>query len=241
MSKKYIVFSIITILFLVISYNSINVLAMSQTVLEENYMCDETTGWKHSTQKHHMAQKSTAYYMSSESMKALYQTYVTNGANLWGSNINLSYSTSGPGYIYAINDSSSSATAATSTSSGSDGITTSWYIEINSANFDDGSAEGKKRTLAHELGHVYGLGDLYISDASSQIMYGYYSASKNVTTSDINGMSVVTETHTHAGYYPKTYEKYSNTKHKVRCSTCKSYHYELHTSTSYCANCGYSE
>lgn len=238
--KSVISIVLMTSLFLVVLSRGNEAKAVSQTALETYYVCDDSTGWKYSTQKKHMASKTTSYYAVSESVRAIYNGYVTNGASMWGSYISMSYSTSGIGYIYAVNDSTTGATASTKTYAGNDGITTGWYICINSYFFDGNTTEGKNRTLAHEIGHVYGLGDLYESNYSSQIMYGYYSITKNVTSNDKNGMTVVTETHTHSSFYPQVYEQYSSAYHKVRCTTCKTYKLEEHSSTSYCSKCAYS-
>lgn len=220
---------------------SINLMAMSQTTLETNYNWDNNTGWKYSPKGRHMGSKITSYYAVSESVRALYDGYVQNGISLWGTYISMSYSSAGEGYIYAVNDSTSRKTAITTTYANSDGIITGWNICINAYYFDGNSSEGKKRTLAHEIGHVYGLGDLDKYEYASQIMYGVYSESKNVTSNDKNGMSVVTESHTHSGFYPQIYEDYLPSYHKVRCATCRSYKLEVHTSTTYCSKCGYSE
>lgn len=143
--------------------------------------------------------------------------------------------------IYTIYDSTNNILAsATTSSTRTDGLTTGWSIKINKANFDSLSTSSlKNKTMAHEMGHVYGLKDLTLSTFSSQIMYGYVNSSMNVTTNDINGMKVVTEVHTHSGYYPKSYQKRDSSTHLVRCTICKSYIIENHTSLTNCTKCGY--
>lgn len=215
-------------------------LAYTQNYLETYFKCDSKTGWVYSARSKHMGSKETTYRMGSESVKALYMSYMTNGAALWGSYVDVTYSSSSMGYVYNVTDSTSNVLANTSTSAGTDGITTGWTIKINSYLFDSKSTAGKNRIIAHELGHVFGLGDLYDSADSGKIMYGIYNETSAVNTYDIKGMTVVTEAHTHASYCPVIYEKYTSSKHKVRCTSCMTYYEESHTSSSYCTKCGYS-
>lgn len=86
--------------------------------------------------------------------------------------------------------------------------------------FDGNASAGKYRTIAHAIGHVYGLGHV---EYSSQIMYPVYSASKSVTSYDKAGMNVMTHAHTHSGSYPTTLEECSVYAHKARCTTCRAY------------------
>ncbi|MBQ3551612.1 MAG: matrixin family metalloprotease [Clostridia bacterium] len=89
-------------------------------------------------------------------------------------------------------------------------------MTIYSQEFDGNATAGKYRTIAHEIGHVYGLG--HVDNYSNQIMYPYHSTTKNVTTYDIAGMNVMTHTHTHNGSYPGTYVQLSGYQHIKRCS-----------------------
>ena len=106
----------------------------------------------------------------------------------------------------------------------------SWTITIYKNSFDGNADAGKYRTIAHEIGHVYGLSHF---NNPNQIMYESYSVTKNVTNNDKRGMNVMTHTHTHSGTYSTTLEQYSSYSHKVRCSICLSYHLATCTSTNY--------
>lgn len=45
--------------------------------------------------------------------------------------------------------------------------------------------------LTHELGHTLHLGDLYDSDHSSSMMYGYYKAHRDLAQDDIDGITYI--------------------------------------------------
>lgn len=185
------------------------------------FLTDLTTRWVKYPTDSHMGTKSTTFKYESDTIKTTYESNVTNGISMWGTAINCTYSnTSNKGLIKA-SAIITTATAATDSSYNSSTLhITNWSITIYSNQFDGNVQAGKERTIAHEIGHVYGL---HHFSNSSQIMYDTYSTTKSVTSYDISGMNVMTHTHTHDGTYSKTYEAYSNSEHKVRCSTCKSY------------------
>lgn len=200
-----------------------------------SFLTDTTTGWAKYSSNSHMGSKSSAFTYASDDVKETYSEYVEEGIDLWGSYITCSESSSTSAMgEFTVSDMDSGANAVTDASYyTSTGHRSSWTITIYSVNFDGNSDEGKYRTIAHEIGHAYGLH--HVSD-SSKIMYGTYSASKNVTSTDRAGMRVMTHAHTHSSSYSKTYEQYTSTKHKVRCNSCKAYLLESCTSDCVCGN-----
>ena len=95
--------------------------------------------------------------------------------------------------------------------------------------FDQESDTLKSKTIAHEIGHVYGLHHV---NQPNQIMYSSASESKYVTSYDTAGMDVMTHSHMHTGTYSTTLEQHSAYTHKSRCDTCHAYHF---------ANCSYTD
>lgn len=165
------------------------------------------------------------------------QILVTSGIGLWGSHISCNESSSSPMGTISVSALYSTANAELQPSyyAGTNHIAY-WTLTIYSQNFDDNSDTGKYRTIAHEIGHAYGLGHV---DYSNQIMYHTYSENKNVTSYDQSGMDVMTHTHTHSGSYSTTFEEYSDYSHKVRCNTCRTYrlgtcsHTDYHSETTH--------
>ena len=112
-------------------------------------------------------------------------------------------------------------------------------INIYSASFDSNATAGKYRTIAHELGHVYGLGDM--TSFSNHIMYAVYSTTKNVTSDDIWGMKVVTHVHIHGTLFMGTYEIVDASYHDITCNSCHGKIRRVHSPNALgvCA-CGYT-
>ncbi len=198
----------------------------------DSFLVDSTTRWTHyeGSPSIHMGSKNTTYHYSSSTVKSNYSSYVTAGIGLWGSYISCAETSSSPMGTITVSAMDSGATADTLPSYyTSNNHIASWVITIYSTNFDGNSDVGKCRTIAHELGHAYGLGHV---SYSSQIMYHTYTETINVTSYDRAGMNVMTHTHTHSGTYSKILEQYSTYTHKVRCNTCKAY---------YLSNCSYTD
>lgn len=198
-----------------------------------SFKVDDSTRWSNFIEGAtvHMGSRNTTYKYEGSAVKNKYSTYIKTGISLWGSSISCTESNSSPmGIITASTEKSNANALTTVTCDTSTNHIISWTLKIYSNNFDANSSDdGKYKTIAHEIGHVYGLGHV---DYSSQIMYGTYSQSKNITSYDRAGMSVMTHTHNHNGNYSTTTEKGSVYSHKVRCNTCKAYR---------TANCLYTE
>lgn len=81
--------------------------------------------------------------------------------------------------------------------------------------------------IAHELGHVLGLNDLYSPTNADKLMYGYSTGTATgPTASDIKGMQVITGSHTtHTwGYKYYTTNTYGQHVHAKYCTVCNGFH-----------------
>ena len=198
------------------------------------------SGWAYSTQPGHMGTKNTTYSYESADIKGIYENYVLGGIALWGTNISMTYTPTQAAAtgLFGVTDGAVDYTATTFVSGvGSNGHRTKYSINISSVNFNSSSNAGRYRTIAHEIGHAYGLG--HVAN-SGQIMYGTYSTTKNVTTQDLWGMKVVTHVHMHSTSTTGTYSEYSHAYHKVVCSSCKGIYLQTHTfSGGVCSKCGF--
>ena len=175
------------------------------------------SGWLLNGTNSHMGSKTTEYYYASTETED-YASHVNAGISMWGSNINMSEDASGIGVITVVDLPNEGYTA--TCSAGSAVHRDAWTITINMPVFDGlgRTDDHKKRTLAHEIGHAYGLGDLS-SSYSSQMMYGGSSSIKNVTSNDIWGMKICTEEHTSHNY--NEYIFYSSSSHYKICGDCR--------------------
>ena len=180
------------------------------------------------------------YTFESSAVQSSYETDISNGIALWGSNISLRYTgQSSAAGIISQSDSETNATASLSVvNCDSNGHRTNYILTIYKLNFDSNSSAMKTRTIAHEIGHAYGLGHV---SASTDIMYGTASATKSVTSQAIWGIKVVTHVHTHSSTTTGTYEQYNSSYHYVTCSSCLGIYQQAHTySSGKCSKCGYS-
>ena len=201
----------------------------------DSYFVDDTTAWTKlaDTSSPHMGSRNATFIYASPAVKDYYGAYITSGISLWGTNIYcVEDNNAQSGGVITVSAMDSTATA----SVGDIYVYTDtnhialWALTIYSANFDNNSYAGKCRTIAHEIGHAYGLGHV---DYENQIMYHTYSETKNVTLYDKAGMDVMTHAHTHNSNYEKVLEEYSTYSHKVRCITCGAYSLANCTYTDY--------
>lgn len=187
------------------------------------FTTDESTGWtvldEEDKYPAHLATKYTTYKYSSSSVKQLYSAYVNAGIAMWGSNISFtegSGTTTGTIIVDNYHPTATATTIVPNNLSG-DFHTTNWIIIIHLNNFNACSTAEKNRAIAHEIGHVYGLGHV---DNSFQIMYWQTSSTKSVTAADLRGLKLMTHEHTHNGTNQLKYIPTSDFVHDVRCAVC---------------------
>lgn len=191
----------------------------------------------------HMGTKTCTYKYLTVSAKNAYSSYVTGGIALWGNNISMTYDSSSTQGTIQESLEASTATASTSHDKlASYGHVSAFTITIYKYAFNNSShtAEGKKRTIAHEIGHVYGLA--HVANASD-IMYPSYSKSIKPTMASIWGMKVVTHTHIHSSSTSGTVVKRTSESHVILCSSCKAHYYSSHvwnSAKNTCTKCGYT-
>ena len=229
--RKHIIFQLFSTFLFILAITNLIVISSNAYSISE-FLTDSSTRWKRygSDELTHMGSTYTTYTYSSTDCRNQYETYVTAGISLWGSCISCSeneYSTIGmitSSDDYVFKNAETVPVYVPSTRH-----VVSWTITIYSLNFDINTEDIKIRTIAHEIGHVYGLDHV---NYNNQIMYGSSSSSKNVTSYDIAGMDVMTHSHMHTGPYSTTLEQHSAYTHKARCTTCHAYHF---------ANCSYTD
>lgn len=215
---------------------------------------NESVGWNLLAKHQHRGSKVYKYKYDSNSTKSAYGNYITQGAALWGSNISFTEKglfESAQCTIATTNDANLDYTAAVIYSGNMaynthfDSITISIHtvnFNSNPTNYTDSQLnERKKRTIAHEIGHTYGLADLYEGINSLKIMYGYSSYQKGVTAEDLKGLSVVTHEHT-SHRFGASYTIWSSSNHTSHCATCSGYRFYAHNMVNgLCVQCGYRQ
>ncbi len=169
-----------------------NVLA--EEIIEEYnnqyYIGGEMVGWS-IDESFHLGNTSCGFRYSSQFPPALIPI-VEAGAQKWLPYVTFGYSDSGMGVFTFYNNPRDPAMAAF-TQYAADSMTghlTTWTIKINI------SYTLTEETIAHELGHVIGLNDLYDLGNTNKLMYGV--DNRTVTgpsESDLWGVKVITGAH----------------------------------------------
>lgn len=197
-----------------------------------NFNVDYTTGWI-PLGDWHMGQKSTTFKYASEQIENEFSQYIQGGIALWGNNISVTYSSNGLGTITANFENETGNNATTkNVYAGADKHVGRWTIQINVLDFnsEDNTDEIRVRTIAHELGHVYGLDHV---TNPQQLMYHTGSPTKNITNKDIAGIRVMTHEHTHDLGFNYSLEQEGSYTHLKRCTECYAYERENCSHTSY--------
>lgn len=199
----------------------------------------EQCGWTLMSSRLHRGQKALTYNFKYAADKTKYASVFTSGTSLWGSSISCTEGSASAAQlsIWSVSDSGKPYTAATRLTASTNSHITKAEMVINSAVFDGKSSAVKTRTIAHEIGHVFGLDDLKDSANDTKIMWYSASSSKNVTQSDLYGMKVVT--HAHKSHSFASPVSYSSTYHRSTCNYCSGYIEERHTMVNgSCSECG---
>ena len=155
---------LLAVLFLL--FSSVSSSAYASSIAD--WRTDSETGWV-KWHNRHMGTKYTTYSYESASTKAKYKAYVEAGIDKWGVTIDCSEVTTGAmGLIKEDIYYDPPGSASVQSSYDANKHITSWVLTIyealfpydNSGTGASASAAGKNNTIAHEIGHVYGLGEI---------------------------------------------------------------------------------
>nr|MDD6335383.1 matrixin family metalloprotease [bacterium] len=188
-----------------------------------------------------MGSKSTVGKFDDAQVQSSYSSIISSGKALWGSAIN--FSTTAPGNAGVQNIITSSSTPNTEgpastqiiSINASSGHITQWRMTIYSALFDEKATDMKKKIIAHEIGHVYGLDHLYDASKYTSLMYGGYAGGSSAQTlqqDEILGMNLLTHTHT-SHSFPAFTQVVGGNSHRSICSGCKGYREAAHATDYY--------
>lgn len=196
------------------------------------YDVSATNGWQRCKRQDrvfaHMGQKSTTYYYNIYDMSGL-DIYIDEGISMWGNYISCNYvanSNNAMGTIVTrmdtYKDPATNSVAVAYTDIKMNSTTKhiyEWTITICLKEFGELDSPIKSLVMAHEIGHAYGLDHTQVS---GKLMSSSTTTMSSITADDRMGMSVMTDTHTHANFY--NYERIDSTmKHEQTCSQCHAY------------------
>ncbi|MCL2081846.1 MAG: hypothetical protein FWH04_01200 [Oscillospiraceae bacterium] len=169
----------------------------------------------------HSKGKKYDYRYETEAMKNKYDTPFKTGIKLWGTYIGMTEKKNSKNIV--TEDSLGSGVAAVAELRGIDPKKSNqhikgWKITANAPVFRNLSPDEKAKTMAHEIGHVYGLGDLRYYKNRGNLMYNQ--SITGLTSSDRLGMQVVTGVH--KKHEKKSSDKYDKimSKEHIRVCSC---------------------
>ncbi len=182
------------------------------------YIGGETIGWSIDEGIH--IGTTTIYYKFDSGVSDEVKAVVRAGFSKWSSTVRAVESSTATGTITTFSDVTTTTTAM-SIPYGCDnnGHLTGWEISINTAK------TLSDVTLAHELGHVIGLNDLYSDSNKNKLMYGARMGRTATapTDSDLWGARVILglhTTHTFSNYRYWGQDSNGNHCHVQYCSDC---------------------
>lgn len=184
------------------------------------YIGGESVGWSIDEKNHTNGTTLTYKYITSDSTAT---QLVLAGMDIWKGYATFKQSSSGTGTFGLFSDESGSSDNVNAKFhnyvSDSSGHLKEWKIDINIAKLH--SITGI--TIAHEIGHAFGLNDLYDSSNRDKLMYGI-NANRTATClhqRDIQGFQVITGVHTSHTWAYKHYAKPSSTNYHIKyCKIC---------------------
>ncbi|MCL2081783.1 MAG: hypothetical protein FWH04_00880 [Oscillospiraceae bacterium] len=185
-------------------------------------------GWVFQKNEHvdflHAKSKKYDYRYSSKAIKDKYGSFFEAGIRIWGNYIDMREKDRSKNIVREapLDDPDVLAQANSTYKKGKQHIIR-WTITVNTKGiFMARPTTGKNRIMGHEIGHVYGLGDLYDAKNRGKLMLGIYGNMGGITASDKRGMEVMTGVHK------------KHAKGKDRTSNCRTHTFTHHKQMCAC-------